>query len=81
MDKDVHLLGEFMSSSNPFGFRVVRVFRGSFCFFQVKPSRSSRERASRWSGAGARQTAPGAGALPFENRVLGQHMTRFGDTP
>ena len=70
MDKDVHPLGEFISSSNPFCFRVVREFRGSICFFQVQSSRSIRERASQWwSGAGgARQTAPGAGALPVQKR-------------
>ena len=36
MDKDVQPLGELVFASNPSCFRVVRVFRGSICFFQVE---------------------------------------------
>ena len=48
MDKDVHPLGESIFASNPFYFRVVRVFRGSIFFFQDQScirvdSRNSRK--------------------------------------
>jgi len=36
VDKDVHPRRESIFSSNPFCFRVVRVFCGSNCLFQVE---------------------------------------------
>ena len=35
MGKGVHRVGEAVIDSNPFCFRVVRVFRGSTCLFHV----------------------------------------------
>jgi hypothetical protein len=47
VDKDVHPLGESIFSSNSFCVRVVRVFRGSICFFQDYFREMGSARASR----------------------------------
>ena len=47
MDKGFHPLGESVIDSNPFWFRVVRVFRGSICFFRDDFREMGSTRAAR----------------------------------
>ena len=57
MDNGVTPLGESVIDSIPFWFRVVRVFGGSICFFQV-------QRLDRGASRGSFQISSASGKLP-----------------